>query len=342
MIRASSPAALVVVAALLWTCASTCGAQQTAQVDQIVSEYAFKTLLHHDGRKSLEEFRGSPVLVHWWGPGSQTCLAVSVPHVIDMHRKHAKDGLVCILVEWQKMPPGDLPGFLLREFPKSRCFATTETPFRIEGGGPDQVPFTAVLGVDGTLLGYGVTDFVVTQCDQALVAELKKTKSGWGRSPDAIKARALMHGKAKYAEAGAVLKAAEKRGVPPEVRDDFDGARRELETKLAVGKRAVDDLMKEGRYVDARRAALAFQTSVKGDAELEKQAVELVAKLAEPTAAAELKVDEALQKLLDRVGVAPRNEIVSALEDLAKKNDGGKVAVRAKACAAGLTATTKK
>lgn len=55
----------VVLASLLLSLAAT--AQQRANVGEKVPDFAFPQFLNGDGRQSLSEFFGQPVLIDIWG-----------------------------------------------------------------------------------------------------------------------------------------------------------------------------------------------------------------------------------------------------------------------------------
>jgi thiol-disulfide isomerase/thioredoxin len=303
------------------------------KVGEKVPDFAFQTLLNHDGRRSLAEFRGSVVLLDWWGYHCPPCLGYAVPHAIELQEKFGKDGLVCVLMESQQLPPEELLGFMMQKFPKNRCFVTSEQPFRTENQ-KNFVPFSAVIGVDGTLLLDGGTSALGKKIDATIEEELKKIKKGWGKTPEIAKARALLHGKGLVAEAAAALDAAEK-GVKPEAREDFDAARAEAAAKLESRKAAVAALKAEGRFVAAQKAAAAYQAAVKGDAEREKEAAALAAEFSDAETAKELKADAALTKLWPGFAEkSPGAEAAAAFETFAKKNAGTKAAERAKTLAA--------
>ena len=76
-----------------------------------------------------------------------------------------------------------------------------------------------------------------SKLDDAIAEEIKKVQTGWGRSPEVKKARALLHGKKKLGEAAAALAAAESK-IKDDAKADFEEAKAELETKYAMMKNA--------------------------------------------------------------------------------------------------------
>lgn len=303
-------------------------AQGVVKVGDKVPDFKFSSLLNNDGRMSLAEFRGSVVLLDWWGNHCPPCLGFAVPHAIKLFEEHAKDGLVCVLMESQQLPTNELPGFMMQKFPSNRCLVTSDSPFRTEHQ-ENYVPFSAVIGVDGTLLVDGGTSAISKKLDETIDAELKKIKSGWGKTPEIAKARAQMHGRGNLSEARKILESA-RANIKDDAKEDFEAAVAELDAKLAVKKRSVKSLMDESRFGDAKNAALAYQAAVKGDAALEKEAAEMVAEFQAPEVDKEVKLDAALAKLMKGFAdKGPGKDGAATLKSFAKKADGTKVGARA-------------
>lgn len=304
-----------------------------AKVGDVVPDFVFGKLLHHDGRMSLREFRGSVVLLQTFGHRSVPCLSQAVPLTTDLQARFGKDGLVCILMESQGLPPDDLLGLMVQRFPQSRAFVTQERPFLTETQ-TDTIPYSALIGVDGRLLVCGRTETVGRKLEDFIGPEIGKIKKGWGKSPETVKARGLMHGKRALTEADAVLKAADP-GDKPERRRDLDDAKAELAAKHLLARRSVESMQTDGRFVDALEAAEAYLKAVKGDPQREKEARELLAYFDREANAKELKADRALCKLTATFRErAPDQDSAAALNKFAEANKGLAVARRAKRLAA--------
>jgi len=257
-----------------------------------------------------------------------------VPHAFKLDKEFGKKGLVLLLVESQmgNAPKEDVLGFLMqkfpKDFPKSNVFVTVG-----EGGpfpsGSNGLPHCALVGVDGALLMIGHPGQLGSKLDEAIETELKKVKSGWGKSPEIKKARALLHGKTRLGEAAKALAAAESK-IKDDAKDDFAEAQSELEAKYAAMKNAVSVLMEEGRIADAKSAATDLQKAVKGKAEWEAEAATVVAKFSTPAVEEELKADKSLTSIVKSIGEKKPTEVhAKKLDAFAKKNDGTKVGARA-------------
>jgi hypothetical protein len=260
-----------------------------------------------------------------------------VPHAYKLVKQHAKDGLVVILSESQAtQSKEDLVGFVFQNFTKYG----SDDPFitRGEGGpfpsGSNGLPHAAVIGVDGKLLLIGNPNGFGKKLDEALEGEFKKIKSGWGRSPEARKVRALTYGKKQLAEAAKAAAEGESK-VKDDAKEDFAEAKAELETRYASLKTAIANLLEKGRFLDAKEAATALQKAVKGKPEWEAEVAEIVAGFAKPEVEAELKLEKTLAGIVKSIGdKRPTEDHEKKLQTLAKKNASTKVGARAAELAA--------
>lgn len=258
-----------------------------------------------------------------------------MPHAFKLDKEHAKEGLVVILDESQATngEHATLVGFVTNNFIKygeyttSNVFITNgETPFP---DGAKGIPFAAVIGVDGKLLLIGSPSGWGKKLDDTLKEEFAKIKNGWGKSPEAKKARSLMYGKNLLGEAYTTLAAADGK-VKDDAKDDFAEARSEVDTRYAGMKNAIKVLQDQGRWADAKKAAENLQKAVKGRAEWESEIAPLVADFAKPEAEKEINLDKALVAIIKSIGdKKPTDDHVKHLNDLAKKNEGTKVGARA-------------
>jgi hypothetical protein len=257
-----------------------------------------------------------------------------VPHAFKLDKELGKSGLVIVMVESQMgdASKADVVGFLMQKFPKD--FPNSDVFVTVGENGPfpsgsSGLPHCAVIGADGRLAVIGNPGALGGKLDDAIQEELKKVQTGWGKSPEVKKARALMYGKKKLGEAAAALAAAESK-IKEDAREDFAEAKAELDAKYASLKSAVAALMAEGRFADAKAAATEFQKAVKGKAEWEGEATTLVAEFAKPEVDKELKLEKTLAGILKSIGdKKPTEEHAKKLGEFAKKNDGSKVAARA-------------
>jgi hypothetical protein len=263
-----------------------------------------------------------------------------VPLAYKELKEHGKDGLVVILTEAQAPSPtkAELLGFTLQNFHKygnDDVFITfSDEPFKTDAPG---LPHAALIGVDGKILILGDPRSWGKKGDEAFKEEFAKIKSGWGKSPEAKKARALMYGKNQLGEAYTTLAAADGK-IKDDAKDDFAEARSEVDTKYAAMKDAVKILEERGHFADAKKAAENLQKAVKGRPEWESEVATIVADFAKPDAEKEIALDKAIAGIMKSIGdKKPTEDHEKHLKDLAKKNDGTKAAARAAELAAACT-----
>jgi hypothetical protein len=258
-----------------------------------------------------------------------------VPHAYKLQKEHGKS-FVALLVESQgTSKKEDMVGFVMQNFTKyanDDVFITYgENPFP---SGIDGLPQCALIGVDGRVLMIGHNGDLGGKLDDAIEAELKKVQTGWGKSPEAKKARSLMYGKGKLADAAKVLADAEGK-VKEDAKADFEEAKAELEARYTALKGSIKQLTEDGRFVAANAAALNLQKSVKGKAEWETEVAGIVGDFAKPEVDKELKLDKAVAGIIKAIGdKRPTDDHEKKFKDLAKKNEGTKVGARASELAA--------
>ncbi len=256
-----------------------------------------------------------------------------MPHAIKSVNEHGKDGLVAILMESQGLPESDLLGFMMKRFPTNKCMITPGSGLHTDKQ-PGSIPWAGLVGVDGTLLLQGNPNGMVKKFDDAIDAELKKIKTGWGKSPEVKKARAAMYGKGNLADAAQILDGAEKQ-IKDDAKDDFNAARAELQARYDIRKKGIKAVMETGRFLEAQKMAQDLAKGVKGKADWETEMAEALKEFEKPEVDKEVKLDRELQKIVASIGdKAPTDAHASSFKAFAKKNAGTKVGARAEAYAA--------
>ncbi|MEZ5964751.1 MAG: hypothetical protein R3F56_12965 [Planctomycetota bacterium] len=260
-----------------------------------------------------------------------------MPQAIEHDLDYRDRGLVVVLPEVQGATLQSLPSFLFKVFPKLEARV-------VRGGGVPIVmgrgiPYSALIGVDGTLLWAGHPSSGGKERDACIEAELKKVATGWGESLAAKKVRAQLYGKQDLAEAKKLIDA-----LP----DDPDAERQALQGELAVAHawrvRAVQALRDEARFVESKQAAQALKKSVAGEPEWETEATQLLADFDAEAMTKELaaakKVDVVLRAVRGKkvkLDVAERR-----LRAVAKSAAGTAAGTRAEQLADALAAADKK
>lgn len=246
-----------------------------------------------------------------------------MPQAIEHDLEYRDQGLVVVLPEVQGATLQSLPAFLWKVFPKLEARVTQGGSVPIVMG--RGIPYSALIGVDGTLLWADYPANGGKERDTLLAAELKKVAAGWGESPAAKKARAQLYGKQDLAEARRLVDA-----LPG---DDAERAtlQGELATAYAWRVRAVQALRDEARFVEAKQAAAALKKSVAGAPEWEAEATRLLADFDTEGAAKELAVAKKIELVLRAVrGKKMKGDLAERrLRAVAKSGDGTAAGARA-------------
>ena len=301
-------------------------ARPEAAVGDLVPDFDFGAFLSGgDGRRVLSEFRGQPVLlVNWtdtdFGRGAA-----------DKVQKSARDlvpeGLVLVLRDTHNRSADDIRAAAMRRYPGSpaRFVRNLKLPIEYADNGPP--PDVALIDVEGRLLIAGSYTVDLGRAEKLAEAELKKRKRGWGEHDAARKARALLYGRDRLAEALEVCEAALV--AEPEA-PELVAVRDEIHRACALRERAVRYHLEQGECLLARARVGELSAAVAGRAELEERVRALRTELESDEARRELALDEKLASLLKPLSKkGPRAKDVKKLERFAAEAGGTRVGRRA-------------
>ncbi len=294
-------------------------AQKAAAVGEKVPDFSFPAFLNGDGRQSLKDFFGSPIMIDYWGTHCGPCIGFAVPTAIKHDHELSSRGLVTVLMERQGADTATLTAFMQQRFPDNDAFVcvsgSVPTP-EFQG-----LPHTAVIGVDGTLLFDGSPSDGMKPIEEAIEAELTKVKKGWGDTAETRKVRAALYGKGDLAGAAAMVAAL------PEG-EERTMLQSEVENRYALAKKAVPTLQEQGRFLAAQTAAKSLLKAVGQKAEWVAEVTPLVAEFDKDTAKAELAAEKKLEKIDRALRDKKEDGAVKALQALAKSAGSGKVGER--------------
>jgi hypothetical protein len=192
---------------------------------------------------------------------------------------------------------------------------TEERPF---GKVANTLPETALIGVDGKILLQGNPGNLGSKLEEAIVAEIKKSKKAPEGTPSALTKAWTAFAKGDIADA---LAECDKVGT-----DEATAAREEFTTRwkrsLARGKWLVDN----GYAVEAEEHLAQLAKGAKGAADLEAEVAAEVARLAEPSRADEREASKAYDTFVGQVARKKPFDAsnVRKAEGLAKKFAGTK------------------
>lgn len=294
--------------------------QRAEPGDLVREDFAFPTFVNGDGRQTLAEFRGQPVLVVTFADVFGGMAAAM--RAVKLHRKFADDGLVVILTHVKAgstfgsgAEGKDLGAWSMKRYPgwDVRICERINAPWDwFDKGMP---PLFAVIGCDGKLVLAGSTQRDAKRMDEAVRATVKRAKRGWGSKEESA-VRGLLHGKGDLAAARA--------------KATTDALRQEVTRVYARRLATIRWFLEDGQWLRAKRDADLLAKGVKGVGEWEAQVADLQSRFASEAGKRELALDARLHKLLKPFAKkAPRKGADKALRRLAEQNDGTKVGARA-------------
>lgn len=306
-------------------------AQQTTAGAK-AADCTFPTFFNGDGRQQLSDFYGQPVVIDQWGTNCGPCIGAAVPNAIRHDHEFADKGLVTILVECQGADAKKLEAFLWQHWPDNQCFACVNVgvPLPHSPG----IPFSGVIGVDGTLLWAGSPVVESKKMDDLIAAELDKVKKGWGATPVQKKVRAALFGKDNLAGAAALVAAL------PEG-EERTLLQAEVDARYAVKKRAIATLQEQGDWLGAQNAAKHLLKSIGSQASWVAEVQPLVAQFDTEENKAEMAAAKKLDKIVQSLRAKKGDGAPKALEALVKEAGSTKAGERAQRLLDALKAETK-
>lgn len=243
-----------------------------------------------------------------------------MPSAIRQNHELADKGLITIMVESQGADAKKLEGFLWQRFPDNDCFATTGCFVPIpESRG---IPHGAVIGVDGKLLWAGNPIRDKAKIEELVKDQLKLVKKGWGDSGEARKVRAALYGRGNFAVAAAAVKAMDDG-------DEKSMLQKEVDTRYAISKAAIDNLIKQGFWLQAQAQAKSLLKGVGRHQKWAAEATELVGRFDTDSAKAEIAADKKLAKVIKNMRKGKLDKAPKALKKLISKIGQTSVGARA-------------
>jgi hypothetical protein len=237
------------------------------------------------------------------------------------HQRELGDDIQVIFVECQGADRDTYEAFAWKmKWMGNAAMWTEERPFPTLGSG---LPETALIGVDGKVILQGSPGALGKRLNEALEAEIKKSKQAPEGTPAELK-KAWVH--FAKGEVAAALAECDKLATPAanEAKEQFNSR---TKTKIERLKRLID----EGYVSEADTLAAELGKSLKGATELASQLAEQTARLAEPALANEREAAKAIDAALDKVALdkpfEPGN--VKKIAALGEKFAGTKSAERA-------------
>lgn len=237
------------------------------------------------------------------------------------HQRELGDDVQVIFVECQGADRDTYEAFAWKmKWMGNAAVWTEERPIPTTGTG---LPETALIGVDGRVVLQGNPGELGKKLDEALAAEIKKSKEAPEGTPAALKKAWTTFLKGDVA---AALAECDKAGG-----DDAATAKSEFLARTNARIQRLKRMIDEGSLYEAERLADSLGKSVKSVEELSVPLAEQTARLADPALAKEREASKALSALLDKVATDKPFDAgnVKKVTALAQKFAGGKSAARA-------------
>ena len=128
--------------------------------------------VNSQGVQSLSDFRGKPVLIHFWGRSSPSCVEKAVPASLVLQRERGGD-LQVLFVECQGDRDAAEAFAWRRKWMNTAALWTTELPPGLEGEG---LPRFVLLDSEGRVLLSGDPLELKRQINQAIAAEVQRRR----------------------------------------------------------------------------------------------------------------------------------------------------------------------
>lgn len=328
MIRNFVTASLAFVGTAL---APSVAAAQTSAGVQVgeVQTHTFATPLWNSmGVSSLEDLRGKPVLVDFWGTRCPPCIGAAVPASLKLQETFGDD-LQVIFVESQGVKSTYALSFAVgQKWMGGRALWTSEAPF---DSGATVLPACVLLGNDGRVLLKGNPIQLHKELERQIGMQIQAQKTPPAGAPTSVSVAWSEFYKGRFAKAIDVAEQARRAAV------DNALALASVADALAAFRTRVDGrltrtrwLLEHGFVDEAENELDVLSAALKGAAQYEPACSALRARLAEPGLVTERDAARALARLRTRFFESGGDaSIARELEDFAAKNRATKAAARA-------------
>jgi hypothetical protein len=298
---------------------------QKTSVGERVPALGLHVVLGGDGRSSLDQYRGTPVLFAWYADAPNGLNAAR--KALEIAEEVADAQPIVILMEVQENEPVYLRALQMNQLPGADCLLLKgqDLPFEWDRTSGPQPP-VALVGVDGSLR-YAGSYIKAKEIKGLLRAEGERRAEGWGAHPVAKSARATAFGAGDLAFGRASLRNALK--VEPDHPELLE-ALEEIESRFESHKASIDYLCGRGEYARAQILATLLEAGTQLDPEWGAQAKELAAGFELPAMQEVLKTEEKLEKLLKPIASKrPKKGLSKSLRKFAETCDDPFLAARA-------------
>lgn len=286
-------------------------------------------LINGFGIQSLEDLRGKPVLVDFWGTRCPPCIGAAVPASLKLQETFG-DELQVVFVESQGSTRDQTAAFAVQQkWMGGRAIWTTERPFET---GATMLPNFVLIGNDGHVLLKGSPLSEAKEIERQIVEQIKLKKSPPPGVHKSVRAAWSEFNRGHCAKAIELLREVESESAGDEAalaaaRD----AEKHFRARIEAQTKRIAWLVENGYFEEAVDLLEALRKGVKDDPELERRAGEIAARLETKDLAEEREAARSLARLAGRFlesGGDP--QLGRELEHFADRNKGTKVAERAR------------
>jgi thiol-disulfide isomerase/thioredoxin len=285
-------------------------------------------VLNANGIKSLEELRGRPVLIDFWGTRCPPCVGTAVPASLKLQDTYGDD-LQVVFVESQAHAFDDVSAFALgQRWLGGRAMWTSEQPCVT---GFTMLPGFVLLGNDGTVLLKGNPLSMTKEIERQIAEQVKLREAPPASAHPAVRAAWTEFVKGHYARAFELSRAATQSAkddgaVLQAIRETESTFRTRMEARFVRVQWAIDN----AQFERASEELDGLKRCVQGAPELEARVLELVRRLESSDLAAERDAAKQLSRLSARFYESGGDAAVALeLEHLAQKNPNTKSGARA-------------
>ena len=301
------------------------------EIGDLPSHRFAQPLFNGMGAESLEDLRGKPVLVEFWGRKA-AAVDDTMREVLAWQEAYGED-LSVLFVETKQATELQVVSLALKKkWLGGAALWTTEAPFRV--GLRGALPQFVLLSGEGTVLLKGTTESMelgyrnelVERIEAELQAEIRRRRSGpEGLEPELVAAYE------DFAEGriGKALELARALASDPAPPTAAAGTLATLRERLGRRLERAAWQIENGFLIEAERELERLEGHLAGEA-CEERHVELTAALREESLAPEWKAARDLADLERKLySKGPTSVLVKQLERLAKKHAGTHSAERA-------------
>lgn len=292
------------------------------------------------GLTRLDELRGRPVLVDFWGPRCPTCISGAVPAALRLQEIFGDD-LQVVFVEAQGAGADAAQTFALsRKWLGGPAVWTSEAPFRTPG---NSLPKCVLLDAEGRVVLVGNPLDQAKEIERLVGEVIQAQRAPPADAPGSVRPAWTEFTRGRVARAFELLDAlvstraeGDPLHAPNEAErvDAVRAARAQMSAVITREFERVARLVRAGYYDDADARLSALESRVRECAEFTPRAAELRAQLVGPALQAEREASRVLDRLLTRFYPSGgETAIARELARFADEHAGTKLADRARAAA---------